>query len=140
MNINVVQGFFEKIEDIVCITDNNYEIVYINKKELKETYSSLLQIIDYKNNKELLEEIDKQIQDEGFFSDNIEIMQGQEKTCMYISMYYVQNIQKYLVYIKDTNKYIEKETRLKEELSKSNDELRNKDLFVANLSHEIKPQ
>lgn len=38
---------------------------------------------------------------------------------MYISMYYVQNIQKYLVYIKDTNKYIEKETRLKEELSKS---------------------
>ena len=29
-------------------------------------------------------------------------------------------------------------TRLKEELSKSNDELRNKDLFVANLSHEIK--
>ena len=38
-NINVVQGFFEKIEDIVCITDNNYEIVYINKKELKETYS-----------------------------------------------------------------------------------------------------
>ena len=138
MNINVVQGFFEKIEDIVCITDNNYEIVYINKKELKETYSSLLQIIDYKNNKELLEEIDKQIQDEGFFSDNIEIMQGQEKTCMYISMYYVQNIQKYLVYIKDTNKYIEKETRLKEELSKSNDELRNKDLFVANLSHEIK--
>lgn len=138
LNINVVQGFFEKIEDIVCITDNNYEIVYINKKELKETYSSLLQIIDYKNNKELLEEIDKQIQDEGFFSDNIEIMQGQEKTCMYISMYYVQNIQKYLVYIKDTNKYIEKETRLKEELSKSNDELRNKDLFVANLSHEIK--
>ena len=138
LNINVVQGFFEKIEDIVCITDNNYEIVYINKKELKETYSSLLQIIDYKNNKELLEEIDKQIQDEGFFSDNIEIMQGQEKTCMYISMYYVQNMQKYLVYIKDTNKYIEKETRLKGELSKSNDELRNKDLFVANLSHEIK--
>lgn len=138
LNINVVQGFFEKIEDIVCITDNNYEIVYINKKDLKNTYSSLLQIIDYKNNKELLERINKQIQDEGFFSENIEIMQGQEKTCMYISMYYVQNIQKYLVYIKDTNKYIEKETKLKEELSKSNEELRNKDLFVANLSHEIK--
>lgn len=138
LNINVVQGFFEKIEDIICITDNNYEIVYINKKELKKQYSSLLQIIDYQNNKYLLEKIDKQIQEEGFFSGNIEIIQGQEKICMYISMYYVQNIQRYLVYIKDTNKYIEKETKLKEELSKSNEELRNKDLFVANLSHEIK--
>ena len=138
LNINVVQGFFEKIEDIICITDNNYEIIYINKKELKKQYSSLLQIIDYQNNKYLLEKIDKQIQEEGFFSGNIEIIQGQEKICMYISMYYVQNIQRYLVYIKDTNKYIEKETKLKEELSKSNEELRNKDLFVANLSHEIK--
>ena len=138
LNINVVQGFFEKIEDIICITDNNYEIIYINKKELKKQYSSLLQIIDYQNNKYLLEKIDKQIQEEGFFSGNIEIIQGQEKMCMYISMYYVQNIQRYLVYIKDTNKYIEKETKLKEELSKSNEELRNKDLFVANLSHEIK--
>ena len=138
LNINVVQGFFEKIEDIVCITDNNYEIIYINKQELKKKYSSLLQIIDYKNNRDLLVEIDKQIQDEGFFSGNIEIIQGQEKMSMYISMYYVQNMQKYLIYIKDTNKYIEKETKLKEELSKSNEELKNKDLFVANLSHEIK--
>lgn len=138
LNINVVQGFFEKIEDIVCITDNKYEIIYINKQDLKKKYSSLLQIIDYKNNRDLLVEIDKQIQDEGFFSGNIEIIQGQEKMSMYISMYYVQNMQKYLIYIKDTNKYIEKETKLKEELSKSNEELRNRDLFVANLSHEIK--
>ena len=123
-----MQGFFEKIEDIVCITDNNYEIIYINKQELKKKYSSLLQIIDYKNNRDLLVEIDKQIQDEGFFSGNIEIIQGQEKMSMYISMYYVQNMQKYLIYIKDTNKYIEKETKLKEELSKSNEELKNKDI------------
>ena len=39
LNINVVQGFFEKIEDIVCITDNNYEIIYINKQDLKKKYS-----------------------------------------------------------------------------------------------------
>ena len=138
LNINVVQGFFEKIEDIICITDSNYKIDYINNMELRKEYTSLLEILDYKSNKELIQKIDSEVSENGFFSGNIEINKDHQKICMYISMYYVDNLQKYLVYIKDTNKYIEKETKLKEELSKSNEELKNKDLFVANLSHEIK--
>ena len=53
-------------------------------------------------------------------------------------MYYVETVNKYIVYIKDTGKYFKNENILKEKLNKSNEELKNKELFVANLSHEIK--
>jgi len=57
---------------------------------------------------------------------------------MYIDIYFIETVNKYIIYIKDTDKYFKNEHMLKEELSKSNEELRNKELFVANLSHEIK--
>lgn len=138
LNRDVVEGFIDKIEDIVCIADINYKIDYINKPNLASEYSYLLELLEYDENKELYNKIVNTAKEEGFYSNNIEIVKNKEKHAMYIAIYYVQSVEKYIVYIKDTNKYLQKETILKERLSESNEALRNKELFVANLSHEIK--
>ena len=138
LNKDVVEGFLDKIEDIICIADCNYQIEYINKSNIEEKYNNLLELLEYENNKELYNDIIKTVKQEGFYSGDIELVKSNEKVAMYIAMYYVQTVDKYIVYIKDLDKYFRNENMLKEKLNQSNEELRNKELFVANLSHEIK--
>lgn len=138
LNKDVVEGFIDKIEDIVCIADMNYKIDYINKPELSKKYNYLLELLEYEQNEELYNEIVGTAKREGFYSNNIEIVKNKEKYGLYIAIYYINTVEKYIIYIKDINKYLQNENILKERLSKSNEELRNKELFVANLSHEIK--
>lgn len=138
LNNDVIEGFIDKIEDIVCIADSNYKIDYINKPDMSKKYNYLFEILGYDENKELYNQIINTTKDEGFYSGNIEIIKQNEKTAMYLAIYFVETVNKYIVYIKDTDKYFKNESVLKEKLSKSNEELRNKELFVANLSHEIK--
>jgi len=135
---DVIEGFIDKIEDIICIVDSNYKIEYINKPEMDNKYSYLLELLEYEENKDLYNKMIENTKQEGFYSDNIEIIKKNKKMNMYIAIYYIETVNKYIVYIKDTDKYFRNETILKEKLSKSNEELRNKELFVANLSHEIK--
>lgn len=138
LNKDVLEGFIDKIEDIVCIVDNNYKIDYINKPEMATRYNYLMDLLEYKDNQDMYNEILNTVKLEGFYSNNIEIIRNREKTTMYIAIYYIETVNKYIVYIKDTGKYFKNEILLKEKLNKSNEELRNKELFVANLSHEIK--
>lgn len=105
---------------------------------MSKKYNYLFEILGYDENKELYNQIINTTKDEGFYSGNIEIIKQNEKTAMYLAIYFVETVNKYIVYIKDTDKYFKNESVLKEKLSKSNEELRNKELFVANLSHEIK--
>ena len=135
---DVIEGFIDKIEDIICIADSNYKIDYINKPDLASKYNYLLELLEYDENKSLYNKIIEASRQEGFFSGDIRISKKNKDMSMYIALYYIESVNKYLVYIKDTNKYFKNENMLKEELSKSNEELRNKELFVANLSHEIK--
>jgi len=138
LNKDVVEGFIDKIEDIVCVVDNKHKIEYINKPNMINKYNYLMDLLDYNQNQELYNEIIEIAKQEGFYSNNVEIIRDKEKTAMYIAMYYVQTVNKYIVYIKDTGKYFKNEIILKEKLNRSNEELKNKELFVANLSHEIK--
>ena len=138
LNKDVIEGFLDKIEDIICVIDCNYGIDYINKPDMKDKYKNFLELLEYENNKEIYNEIINRIKQEGFYSNNIEVVKNNEKAAMYLSMYYIQTVDKYIAYIKDINELFKNETMLKEKLNKSNEELRNKELFIANLSHEIK--
>ena len=138
LNRDVVEGFLDKIEDIVCIADENYKIDYINKPNMVNKYNYLLELLEYNKNKQLYNEIVNTAKEEGFYSNNIELIKDNETKAAYIAVYYIERVKKYIVYIKDTNKYLQNENMLKEKLNQSTEELRNKELFVANLSHEIK--
>jgi len=138
LNKDVVEGFIDKIEDIICIAGSDHKIDYINKTDMAKKYIYLFEIFGYEENKQLYDEIINIARKKGYYANDIQIVKQRELTAMYIAVYYVQSVDKYIVYIKDTDKYFKNESILKEKLSKSNEELRNKELFVANLSHEIK--
>ena len=79
LNNDVVEGFIDKIEDIVCIVDNEYKIDYINKPDMSKKYNYLFELLSYDENKELYNEIINITKDEGFYSNNIEIIREKEK-------------------------------------------------------------
>ena len=74
LNKDVLTGFIDKIEDIVCIVDNNYKIDYINKPEMVTKYNYLMDLLEYNENQEIYNEIFDTVKLEGFYSNNIEIL------------------------------------------------------------------
>jgi len=139
LNVNVIEGFFDKIKDIVCIVDYNGKIEYINNGEIYDKYKKLKEVLLYDQYNELIyEEIISKTLDEGSYIGNVKLNKDDTKIDVYISSYNMTSQRKILVYIKDLNEHFEKELELKKELEKKDEYLRTKDLFIANLSHEIR--
>lgn len=139
ININVVEGFFDQIKDIICITNYDGKIEYINNGEVYNKYKMLKEILLYDQNNEMIyEEIISKTLDEGKFIGNILLNKNGTKVNIYVASYNMISHEKIFIYIKDLNEYFEKELKLQKELEKKDEYLRTKDLFIANLSHEIR--
>ncbi len=139
LNINVVEGFFDQIKDIICIADYEGTIEYINNGEIYNKYTKLKQVLLYDQYNELIyEEIISKTLEEGSYIGEVELNKDDSKINVYIACYNMTSQRKLLVYIKNLTEYFEKELELRKEVEKKDEYLRTKDLFIANLSHEIR--
>jgi response regulator RpfG family c-di-GMP phosphodiesterase/signal transduction histidine kinase len=134
----ILEGFINKVKDIILTANYDGIIETINKPELKEIYKTLGDFFEKENNLDLYNNIINQIMEEGSFVDDIELKKNNQTVRMYVAAYNVPSNKKMFFYIKDTNQYLLKEMQLLEELDKQDELLKMKDLFIANLSHEIK--
>lgn len=139
VNINVIEGFFDQIKDIICIADYNGKIEYINNGQVYNKYKMLKEVLLYDQNNEMVyEEIISKTIDEGEFIGNIDLNKDDTKVNIYVASYNMTSQRRIFIYIKDLNEYFEKELQLQKEIEKKDEYLRTKDLFIANLSHEIR--
>ena len=138
INPMIMEGFLNKIQDIICIVDYTGKIETINKPDINENYHSLQELLAAKENKELYNQIMSSVKEEGCYINDVELTKGDRRVRMYVAAYNISSLKKMFCYIKDTNKYFEKEIELLEELDRKDEYLKSKDLFVANLSHEIR--
>jgi len=139
VNINVIEGFFDQIKDIICIADYEGKIEYINNGEVYNKYKMLKEVLLYDQNNEMIyEEIVTKTIDEGEFIGNVQLNKNNTKVDVYIASYNMTSQGRIFIYIKDLNEYFEKELKLQREIDKKDEYLRTKDLFIANLSHEIR--
>ncbi len=139
VNINVIEGFFDQIKDIICITDYDGKIEYINNGQVYNKYKMLKEVLLYDQNNEMVyEEIISKTIDEGEFIGNIQLNKEDTKVEIYIASYNMVSKGRIFIYIKDLNEYFEKELQLQKEIEKKDEYLHTKDLFIANLSHEIR--
>lgn len=136
INPIIMSGFLNKIEDIICIVKYDGNFVTVNKDDIK--FHSLQELLNEKQNKELYSKIITTVKEEGCYQSDIEIEKEDRIVKMYIAAYDIKSQSQIFCYIKDTNKYFEKEAALQEEIERKDEYLKSKDLFVANLSHEIK--
>ena len=67
----VIEGFIDKIEDVICIADSNYKIEYINKPDMANKYNYLLDLLEYDNNKSIYNKIIETAKKEGFYSGDL---------------------------------------------------------------------
>lgn len=77
---DVIEGFIDKIEDIICIADSNYKIEYINKPDMVNKYNYLLDLLEYEGNKDLYNKIIETARNEGFYSGDIELEKKERKS------------------------------------------------------------
>ncbi len=138
INPKIMEGFLNKIDDIICVANFDGTIEVINNPEINKTYKTLSDFFAEKENKELYDTIIDTVKKEGCYISDIELYRKNEKVRMYVAAYCVSSLKKIFFYIRDTNKYFEKEIELLEELDKQDEYLKSKDLFIANLSHEIR--
>lgn len=135
---DIMDGFFNKIDDIICIANYDLSIELINKKSINEEYTQLSELFSAEKNEEIYDDIVKKIFDEGCFIGDIEIEKDNGTVRLYVAAYNVMSLKKIFFYIKDTNKYFKKTMELLNEIDKQGQILKSKDLFIANVSHEIK--
>lgn len=138
INPKIMEGFLNKIDDIICIANFDGTIEIINNAEINTNYKTLSDFFSEKENKELYDTIISTVKRDGCYINDIELYRKNEKVRMYVAAYCVTSLKKLFFYIRDTNKYFEKEIELLEELDRQDEYLKSKDLFIANLSHEIR--
>ena len=110
LNINVVEGFFDQIKDIICIADYEGTIEYINNGEIYNKYTKLKQVLLYDQYNELIyEEIISKTLEEGSYIGEVELNKDDSKINVYIACYNMTSQRKLLVYIKNLTEYFEKE-------------------------------
>lgn len=133
-----LEEFLNKTPDIFLIADYDGKIESINRQELLEKYKSLDELFEKDNNKDLYNDMMAQIKESGSFVRNIEIMRDGIRLRKYIVGINAVSLKKIVLYVKDESSNLRKEMELIREIDKYEDTLRSKDLFIANLSHEIK--
>ena len=138
LDSTILEGFINKVNDIILTSDYYGRIEMINKPELMKKYKTLQQFFEKDKNKEIYDNMINQIYENGSFINDIEIIKDCKKTRIYVAAYNVSSTKRWFFYIKDVNQYLLKEMELLKEIDKQEEILKSKDLFIANLSHEIK--
>lgn len=138
INPKIMEGFLNKIKDIICIANYDGTIEMINNKEINKEYKTINEFLSESENQLLYSTIFKEIKEKGSYINDIEISKNNQIIRMYMAAYNVPSVKKIFFYIKDTSKYFQKEFELMEEIDKQERYLKSKDLFIANLSHEIR--
>lgn len=94
INVNVMRGFLEQIEDTICIANVQGDIEYINNPSMLDKYKTLRDLLEYKENKSTYSKIISTALDEGAFIGDIELNKNDVKIGMYIACYYTRSCRK----------------------------------------------
>ena len=138
INIQSVEKYLNEISDIICLSDYDGNIEKINNPELHSQYTSLKELFFESENKEIYDELMNEVKNNNMFNKDVSIFKHQETVRYYVMAFNLQEAQKILLYIRDTTICYNKENSLIDEIERRDEHLKSKDLFIANLSHEIR--
>ncbi|MBQ9279891.1 MAG: response regulator [Clostridia bacterium] len=124
--------------DIILISDYEGNIETANKGEIVENFKTLNDFFRSGAEKDLSHTIMTQVQEKGIFSQNIDMVGKDSASRMHVTAVHVPSEKKVIFDIMDEESSLRREKELIGELEKQEEILKSKDLFIANLSHEIK--
>ncbi len=134
--------FLERTKDIIFICNENGCIEYVNKsgmdKFIKKPGVCSIESFFDKKSVEVATGILKSAIKFKEYNLISEIIVDNNPIRVNIDAYYVELESKIVVVIKDIEKQLELEEKLEKEVERSNEYMKDKDNFIANLSHEIR--
>ena len=139
IDTKLLEKFFGNLKDFVCIADYDGKISYINNKELYGNYQNLKEVMLYEQNNEITyEETISKVFRDGEFIGSVVLNKDNIKIDTFVISYNIPDQKKIFIYIKNLNEYCDQEIKLQKEIEKKDEYIHTKDLFIANLSHEIR--
>ncbi len=132
INKSKVIDLFSKMQDTIGISDLNQNIEYINRGKTK----NLKELFNYQGNEITYNDMIKTCMESGSYSGDTTLYIDGIKTTQNIFLYRMQD--NILFFVKNLEKYIQKNDKLEKELKEKDESIKSKDLFIANLSHEIR--
>ena len=138
INMQSVENYLNNLSDIICISDYDGNIEKINNPELHTNYNSLKEIFFEAENKEIYDEVINTVINNNTYIGDVSIYKHQSTTNYYVMAFNMIEAQRILIYIRETTEYYNKENSLIDEIERRDEHLKSKDLFIANLSHEIR--
>ena len=130
---NIVENVVSKITDSFYVIDYKGNIVVDTQqddiKNLKEFFAG---------NEEVYVAIIDTVKENGYYSDNIEILVDDKKKNYTVIASDIPSKEHICIIMKDITKSYENLNELSAELAKKEEVLKAKDLFIANLSHEVR--
>lgn len=138
INMQSVENYLNNLSDIICISDYDGNIEKINNPELHTEYSSLKELFFEPENKEIYDEIINTVINDNSYIGDVAIFKHQSTVNYYVMAFNIIEAQRILLYIRETTNYYKKENSLINEIERKDEHLKSKDLFIANLSHEIR--
>lgn len=127
-----IRDLFSKIQDTIGIADLNQNIEYMNRGEAK----NLKELFNYQGNEITYNDMLKTCIESGSYSGDTTLYIDGIKTTQNIFLYRMQD--DILFFVKNLEKYIQKNDELEKALKEKDENIKSKDLFIANLSHEIR--
>lgn len=138
INADVITTLFNQIDAVLCIADYDGNILKLHNGGKIGNPQTIDEMFDFSKNKELQENIKNTLINEKKFLSDVKLEKNNEEINSYVAVYKLEESKKILVYIKDTNSYYEKEEDLLKEIDRQEEFIKSKDLFIANLSHEVR--
>ena len=141
-------GFFEMgkkkdeniVENVVSkITDSFYVIDYKGNIVVDTQQDDIKNLKDFfAGNEDVYVAIINAVKENGYYSDNVELLIDDKKKNYTVIASDIPSKEHICIIMKDITKSYENLNELSAELAKKEEVLKAKDLFIANLSHEVR--
>lgn len=137
-----MKQFLEKTKDIICVCNQSGSIEYINKagRDKLKSIAGVYNIAMFfdKENSEAANELIQNAINQKEYNLNSTISVDNNPIRVSIDAYYAEVDLKLIIVIKNIEQQLILEEKLEKEIERSNEYMKDKDTFVANLSHEIR--
>ena len=138
INEDIVSTLLNQVEAFICVADYDGRILRTHNGEAFGNPQTVEELFEKESNLEYFDEIKRTLTESNKFLKDIKLYKKGEEHNLYIGVYKLELAKKILIYIKDTNLYHEKEEHLLKEIDRQEEFIKSKDLFIANLSHEVR--
>ena len=138
LSYDSIDQFINRTPDIILTSDYDGNIITCNKTEVIKKHNLISDFFNKEANITVYDNLIKTLKDGRIYSEDVEMIVDEKHMMLYICAMNIPRTKRYVFFVKDENKQLRKQQELCDKIDKYGETIKEKEMFIANLSHEIK--